>query len=292
MEAENIRVTAVVGAGIMGTQVAEILSRVGKYMVYMTDINEELARKGYENIENRLEQFFVSKKKLSPAGKREVLSRIEVKLDITEAVGNADFVIEAITENLALKKDVFRKIDEYAPQHAVLASNTSYQSISEIGSATRRPNKVIGTHFFNPVAVLKLVEIVRGSHTTEESVALACGLARKLGKEPVICRDTSYRFLANRAYLPMMEEAIQMVWERVAPPEDIDKAVKLGYNLPMGPLEIMDLTGAWKVFLSSEEDSIREVGPQKGRVHSLVRIMDRAGYYNIYEFWKDVMSKW
>jgi 3-hydroxybutyryl-CoA dehydrogenase len=173
-----------------------------------------------------------------------------------------------------------------------LASNTSFQNISEMASVTLRPEKVVGMHFFNPVSVMKLVEVVKGSRTADETVEVTCDMARKLGKEPVCCRDSSYGFLANRAYVAMAKEAAQMVWERVASPEDIDKAIKLGYNSPMGPLEVMDFTGSWQIMVASEQDSMRELGPEKGKLHPLVRVMHRAGYGKIYDFWKDVLSRW
>lgn len=150
----------------------------------------------------------------------------------------------------------------------------------------------MGTHFFNPVATMKLVEVVRGARTSDETVEVACGLARRLEKEPVVCRDTSYGFLANRAYTALVNEALQMVWERVAPPEEIDRALKLGYNLPMGPLELIDFVGGWPITITSEQDAMRELGPEKGRLHPLVRMMARAGYTKIHDFWKDVLSKW
>ncbi|MEM2368205.1 MAG: 3-hydroxyacyl-CoA dehydrogenase family protein, partial [Candidatus Bathyarchaeia archaeon] len=237
------------------------------------------------------------KGKMTENEMREVLSRIKGSTSITEASGNADFVIEAVFENLELKKKVFAELDKSAPPHAILASNTSGLSITDMASATRRPEKVAGMHFFNPVAVMKLVEVVRGAFTSDETVATICELARRLGKEPVVCRDVSYGFLANRAYGGMMREAIEMVWERVASPEEIDKALKLGYNLPMGPLELGDMTGSWGLWASSEQDRIRELGPEKGRLHPLVRWMVRAGYTGgpgkkgIYAFWKEVLSK-
>jgi 3-hydroxybutyryl-CoA dehydrogenase len=160
-----------------------------------------------------------------------------------------------------------------------------------MASATKRPEKVVGIHFFNPVAVMQLVEVVRGGRTSNETIEVACDLAKRLGKEPVVCKDTSYGFLANRAYRAMIEEATQMVWERVASPEEIDKALKLGYNLPMGPLELADMVGGWSIRVSSEEDTLRELGPEKGRLHPLTRAMVRAGYTKIYDYWKDVLSK-
>jgi 3-hydroxybutyryl-CoA dehydrogenase len=298
MRIENIERTAVIGAGLMGSQIAEILSRVGGYQVRMTDINDELLSKAFHAIEERLERFFVSKGKLTAEEKKDILGRIEKSKAIEQAVGNIDFAIEAVSENLALKKDIFKKLDSAVPTDAILASNTSYQNISEMAAVTKRPDRVVGMHFFNPVAVMQLVEVIRGAHTSDQTVQVASSLARRLGKEAVVCRDTSYGFLANRAYMMgLMNESIQMVWERVACPGDIDKALKLGYNLPVGPLELGDRIGSWALRASAEEDSLRELG-DKGRLHPLIRTMVRAGYTGgtsgkgIYAFWDEVMSKW
>jgi 3-hydroxybutyryl-CoA dehydrogenase len=151
-------------------------------------------------------------------------------------------------------------------------------------------------HFFNPVAMMKLVEVVKGAKTSENTVEVTSSVVRILQKEPVVCRD-SYGFLANRAYIALRLEAVQMVWERVASPEEIDKALKLGYNLPIGPLELGDMGGSWAIYASSEEDRIRELG-ERGRLHPLIRLMARAGYTGgagnkgIYDFYKEVLSKW
>ncbi len=291
MKIEEIKKTTVIGAGTMGAQIAEVLSRMGGYEVGMVDINDDLVRKGFQSIDGRLERFFVSKGKLSAEDKKNIVNRIKGYTSIEEASKGTDLVIEAAVEKMALKKDIFKKLDESAPVHAILASNTSYLNISEMASATKRPEKMVGIHFFNPVAVMQLVEVVRGARTSNETIEVACDLAKKLGKEPVVCRDTSYGFLANRAYRGMVDEAVQMVWERVASPEEIDKALKLGYNLPMGPLELADMVGGWSLRVSSEEDAIRELGSEKGRMHPLTRAMVRAGYMKIYDYWKDVLSK-
>jgi 3-hydroxybutyryl-CoA dehydrogenase len=291
MRIEDIKRTTVIGAGTMGAQIAEVLSRMGSYEVNMVDINDDLVRKGLQSIDQRLERFFVSKGKLTVEEKKNIVNRIKGTTSIEEASKATDLVIEAAVEKMALKKEIFKKLDESAPAHAILASNTSYLNISEMASATKKPEKVVGIHFFNPVAVMQLVEVVRGGRTSDETIEVACGLAKKLGKEPVVCRDISYGFLANRAYRAMVEEATQMVWERVASPEEIDKAIKLGYNLPMGPLELADMVGGWSIRVSSEEDAMRELGPEKGRLHPLTRAMVRAGYSKIYDYWKDVLSK-
>jgi 3-hydroxybutyryl-CoA dehydrogenase len=291
MKIEEIKRTTVIGAGGMGAQIADVLSRIGGYEVWMVDISDELVRKGFRSIEDRLERFFVAKGKLTPEEKKNIVNRIKGSTSIEEASKGADLVIEAVIEKMSLKKEIFKKLDGSAPSHAILASNTSYLNISEMASATKRPEKVVGIHFFNPVAVMQLVEVVRGGRTSNETIEVACDLAKRLGKEPVVCKDTSYGFLANRAYRAMIEEATQMVWERVASPEEIDKALKLGYNLPMGPLELADMIGGWSIRVSSEEDTLRELGPEKGRLHPLTRAMVRAGYTKIYDYWKDVLSK-
>jgi len=291
MKIGEIKKTTVIGAGTMGAQIAEVLSRMGGYEVSMVDINDDLVRKGFQSIDQRLERFFVSKGKLTAEVKKNILNRIKGTTSLEEASRAADLIIEAAVEKMALKKEIFKKLDENAPARAILASNTSYLNISEMASATKRPEKVVGIHFFNPVAVMQLVEVVRGGRTSNETIEVACDLAKKLGKEPVVCRDISYGFLANRAYRAMVEEATQMVWERVASPEEIDKALRLGYSLPLGPLELADMVGGWSIRVSSEEDAVRELGPEKGRLHPLTRAMVRAGYMKIYDYWKDVLSK-
>lgn len=298
LKVEDIKKVAVIGAGLMGSQIAEFLSRVGKYQVSVIGTSDESISKGLTAMEQRLDKFFVSKGKMTPEEKKEIIARIQGTTDISKAVADVDFVIEAVTENLAIKKDIFRKLDDNAPPQAILASNTSYLSITEMGAVTKRPDKVVGVHFFNPVALMKLVEVVRGSQTSDNTVKVTCALAQILGKEPIVCRDVSFGFLANRAYGSMMMEAVQMVWERVASPEDIDKALKLGYNLPMGPLELGDIGGSWGLRAASEEDRIRELGSEKGHLHPLIRLMVRAGYTGgpgrkgIYDFWREVLSKW
>jgi 3-hydroxybutyryl-CoA dehydrogenase len=293
----KIKVVGVIGAGGMGNQIAELMARIGGYKVNIVDINIEFVNKGLASIDNRLEKFFVAKGKMSAEEKKNLTSRIKGTAKIEEAVKDADFVIEAVIENMALKKDIFKKLDEFSVPHTILASNTSYLNITEMASATKKPDKVAGMHFFNPVAMMKLVEVVTGSNTSQETAEVVRALSIKLGKEPVMCHDFSYGFLANRAYRGLSTEAVQMVWERVASPEDIDKALKLGYNLPMGPLELSDMTGGWALRASSEEDAVRELGSEKGRLHPLIKMMVRAGYTGgpgkkgIYDFYRDVLSK-
>ncbi|MDY7034658.1 MAG: 3-hydroxyacyl-CoA dehydrogenase family protein [Thermodesulfobacteriota bacterium] len=297
MKLESIKKIAVIGAGDMGSQIAEAFSRLGGYEVNITDTRDDLVKKGLKTIEDRLEKFFVAKGKITADEKKAITGRINGVSSLAEAASDVDFVIEAVLEIMKLKREIFGELDKCSPQSAILASNTSTLNITEMAAATKRPEKVIGMHFFNPVSVMKLVEVVKGANSSDETVDLIAALSRKLGKEPVICRDTSYGFLANRAYEALRSEAVQMVWEKVASPEDIDKSLKLGYNLPLGPLELADMLAAWGRRGDMEEDRIKELG-EKGRLHPLIKAMIRAGYTGgpgkkgIYDFWKEVMSRW
>ncbi|MFC1989241.1 3-hydroxyacyl-CoA dehydrogenase family protein [Chloroflexota bacterium] len=296
MKLEDIKQVTVIGAGTMGMGIADLLSRIGGYQVVMMDTTDELVQRGLQNVQNSLQKYFVDKGKITADEMKAILGRIKTTSNMAEAASKADFVIEAAFENLQLKKDIFKQLDEAAPSHTILASNTSNQSVTEMASVTNRPDKIGGMHFFNPVAVMKLVEVVRAPLTSEETAKTIFDLCLKLGKEPVYCRDT-YGFLANRS-VRSTDDAVELLWAHVAPPEDIDKAVRLGYNRPMGPLELGDLTGTWGLSMSSEDMAIKEVGFDKGHIHPLVRMMVRAGYTGglgkkgIYDFWKDVLSKW
>ena len=297
-KASDIKKIVVIGAGRMGSQIAEVAaSHLGNCKISMTDINDEFVNKGLTDINQRLDKFFVAKGKMTEEQKKDITSRIEGTSDLTKAVSDSDFVIEAALEEMKTKKEIFRKLDESAPPHAILATNTSYLSITEIGSLTKRQDKIVGTHFFNPVSVMKLVEVVKGALTSDSAVEISCELMRNLEKEPVVCPDSSYGFLVNRATYQMRVEAVQMLWERLAPPWEIDKAIRLGANFPMGPLELGDYVGSWGIYAMAEDDRIREVGSEKGRLHPLLRLMVRAGYIGgpgnkgIYDFWKDVLSK-
>lgn len=298
MAAENIKQVTVIGSGLLGAQITELLSRVGGYPVIMTDISDEIVNKGIQALRDTLQKHFVDKGKITADEMKAIVGRVKGTTSLPDAVKNADYIIEAATENLELKKNIYKQLDENAPPQVILATNSSGLSITEIASATKRQDKVVGMHFFNPVAVMRLVEVVRGAVTSDETANTVCEISRKLGKDPVVCRDVGYGFLANRAYGAMGNEAIQMLWERVASPEDIDKALKLGYNLPMGPLELGDMTGGWGIRVASEQDRIKEMGFEKGHVHPLIRMMVRAGYTGgrgkkgIYDFWRDSLSKW
>lgn len=298
MKAEDIKKVAVIGAGTMGSQIAEAFARVTECETHLVDVSDELVKRGLDAMEERLERHFVSKDRMTSEEKKATVDRVKGYSDLEEAVKDVEFVIEAVVENLGVKREVFGRLDGSAPPDVVLASNTSGLNVTEMGMATGRPDKVVGMHFFYPVAVMRLVEVVRGAHTSQEVIEFTCALSRRLGKEPVVCVDVSPGFLANRVYGRMTAEAVQMVWERVATPEDIDKAVKLGYNLPVGPLELGDMIGSWGLSAWAEEDRIKEVGPERGRLHPLVKAMVRAGYTGgrgkkgIYDFYREVLSTW
>jgi len=298
LELKDIKTIAVIGGGTMGSQISELLSYVGKYNVTQWSRTDETVKRGIDAIADRLKKFYVEKNKMTQAEMDEIMGRIKGTTSIGEAVKNADLIIESAMEKMDIKKDVFEKIDAAAPAHAILSTNTSQMNITEIAACTKRPQVVIGMHFFNPVSRMKLVEVVRGTLTSDDVVKVICELAVALGKETVICKDFSYGFIANRAYRALRWEALDMIRERVASPQDIDKALKLGYNFPMGPLELGDFSGAWGTYAVSEADAMKEFGPEKGKLHPLIRTMVRAGYTGgrhgkgIYAFWDEVASKW
>lgn len=298
MELKDIKTIAVIGGGTMGSQISELLSYVGKYNVTQWSRTDETVKRGIDAIADRLKKFYVEKNKMTQAEMDEIMGRIKGTTSIEEAVKNADLIIESAMEKMDIKKDVFEKIDAAAPAHAILSTNTSQMNITEIAAITKRPQVVVGMHFFNPVSRMKLVEVVRGTLTSDDVVKVICELAVALGKETVICKDFSYGFIANRAYRALRWEALDMIRERVASPQDIDKALKLGYNFPMGPLELGDFSGAWGTYAVSEADAMKEFGPEKGKLHPLIRTMVRAGYTGgrhgkgIYAFWDEVASKW
>jgi 3-hydroxybutyryl-CoA dehydrogenase len=174
----------------------------------------------------------------------EILARIHPTLDLKEAVSKADLIIEAAPENIELKKTIFREVDTYAPPDAIIASNTSSVSITELASATKRPEKVCGMHFFNPPQLMKLVEVIKGAKTSDETVQTILDVAHKMEKETVLVKKDSPGFIVNRILIPALNEAVALYWEGVADRDDIDKAIKLGLNWPMGPLMLLDYIGA------------------------------------------------
>jgi 3-hydroxybutyryl-CoA dehydrogenase len=227
----------VVGAGQMGSGIAQVAAQAG-LAVHLADVEQEMVEKGLETIKKNLSRS-VKKERISQEEMNEALARIESG---TEYAQDADVAIEAAPETMEIKAEVFQALDEQLKEEAILASNTSSLSITRLGAQTNRPEKFIGMHFFNPVPALKLVEIIRGIETSDETYEAVRELAERLDKTPVEVQDFP-GFAVNRVLVPMINEAVYCVMEGVAEPEDVDTAMKLGTNQPMGPLELADMVG-------------------------------------------------
>ncbi len=227
----------VVGAGQMGSGIAQVAAQAG-LAVHLADVDEAALRKGLETIEKNLSRS-VERERISQGEMDEALARIATG---TEYAADADLAIEAVVETVEVKAEVFRALDERLGEDAILASNTSSISITELAATTRRPEKFIGMHFFNPVPLMKLVEIVRGLQTADETHDAVHELVERLDKEPVEVND-SPGFVSNRILMPMINEAVYCVMEGVAGPEEVDAVMRLGMNHPMGPLALADLIG-------------------------------------------------
>ncbi|MGD9076553.1 MAG: 3-hydroxybutyryl-CoA dehydrogenase [Desulfobacteraceae bacterium] len=235
----EIKTLGVVGAGQMGAGIAQVASASGLSVV-MSDIKDAFLEKGFAAIEKSLGRM-VKKEKISEEDQKAILGRIEGTTSIDD-MAMADFVVEAATEEEALKLQIFRSLDEFCKQGVILSSNTSSISITKIAGATKRPGNVIGMHFMNPVPMMKLVEIINGLATVDETYQITKDLALKLGKTPVPANDFP-GFISNRILMPMINEAIYALFEGVGKSEDIDQVMKLGMNHPMGPLALADLIG-------------------------------------------------
>ena len=231
---------AVIGSGTMGNGIAHTFAQFG-YNVILIDISEKALEKGISTISKNLDRQ-VSKGTLSEIEKEETLNRIKSCTSIEEGVKNVDLVVEAATENIDLKLNIFKDIDTYSPHHTILATNTSSISITKIAAVTNRPEKVIGMHFMNPVPVMKLVEIIRGYNTSDDVTKTIFSLSESLQKVPVEVNDYP-GFIANRILMPMINEAISSLYEGVAGVSEIDTVMKLGMAHPMGPLQLADFIG-------------------------------------------------
>ena len=231
---------SVIGSGTMGNGIAHVFAQYG-YKVSLIDINQPALDKALATISKNFDRQ-VAKGSLTEEEKKASLGRIQPFTSLKEGVQQADLVIEAATENLQVKLDLFRQLDEFSPENSILASNTSSISITKIGSVTKRPDKVIGMHFMNPVPVMKLVEVIKGYATSQEITDTVMEISSKLGKTPVEVNDYP-GFVANRILMPMINEAIYTLFEGVAGIEEIDTVMKLGMAHPMGPLQLADFIG-------------------------------------------------
>lgn len=236
----EIKKVGVLGAGAMGNGIAQLAAQIGCEVV-MRDIEDAFVERGMKSIDRFLSKS-VEKGKLEAKEKDTIMGRIKGTTDMAD-LKDVDFLVEAVLEDLDLKKKVFKELDELCRPEVILSSNTSSMSITEIATATSRPDKICGMHFFNPAPLMRLVEIIRGYYTSDETVATATELAKKMGKVTVEVKKDSPGFIVNRIMTPHFLEAIKMLEEGIATAEDIDTAVKNGLNYPMGPFELMDLTG-------------------------------------------------
>ena len=235
----EIKILGIVGAGQMGSGIAQVSAASG-LSVLMSDIKDEFVEKGFSTIEKSLGRM-VKKEKISEEDQKAILGKIEGTTSLDD-MAKVDFVVEAATEDEELKLKIFRDLDEFCKKEIILSSNTSSISITKIAGSTGRPEKVIGMHFMNPVPMMKLVEIIKGLATSDETFQITNDLALKLGKTPVPANDFP-GFISNRILIPMINEAVYALFEGVGAPEDIDQVLKLGMNHPMGPLALADLIG-------------------------------------------------
>jgi len=265
----------VLGAGLMGHGIAQVASQVGGYEVSMLDVEQRFLDGGMKMIGDSVGKF-VERGKLTKDQGESTIKRIRPTLDLSEALTGSFLVIEAATEDPKLKVELYRRVAELVDRDAIIASNTSSISITLLASATKSPENVCGMHFFNPPQLMTLVEIIRGKKTSDETVRRVREVSAKLGKDTVLCKKDSPGFIVNRILVPALNEAIFLVQEGVAEPEDIDKAIKLGLNWPMGPLQLLDYVGLdttfniTQVFMNEFQDS-------KYRASPLLREMVRAG---------------
>lgn len=236
----DVKKVAVIGGGTMGNGIAHVFAMSG-FKVNLIETKQEYADRAMSTIEKNLDRM-VKKENIDKAQKSETLNQISVFLDVKEGVKGADLVVEAVPENFEIKKSVWKQVDEAAPEQAIFGSNTSSISITKLAALTSRPEKFIGMHFFNPVPVMKLVEIVRGLQTDDSTYKLVEEAAKKLNKVPVPVNDAP-GFVSNRVLMPMINEAIFAVGEGVATAENVDEVMKLGMAHPMGPLRLADFIG-------------------------------------------------
>lgn len=231
---------AVIGAGTMGNGIAHVFAQ-NEYQVHLIDISETALEKGMGNISKNLDRM-VAKSSISSEIKSETLDRITTFTGLSKGIAGADLIVEAATENLDVKLDIFRNLDKLSSAHTILATNTSSISITQIASVTQKPDKVIGMHFMNPVPIMKLVEIIRGYSTSNEVTQTIMAVSRNLGKVPTEVNDYP-GFVANRILMPMINEAIETLQNGVAGVQEIDTVMKLGMAHPMGPLQLADFIG-------------------------------------------------
>ena len=263
----SIEKIAVIGAGTMGHGIAQVAAQAG-YAVVLVDVSEEMTARGLSKIEDNLKKG-VERGKVTDAEMREALSRLRPSTNLQDAASQAHLIIEAVVENLEAKRGLFSQLDSICPAEAILATNTSSLSIESIASATARTDRVIGMHFFNPVHIMKLIEVVVGPATSSETLSAALDVAARMGKEAITVKDAP-GFATSRLGVALGLEAMRMLESGVASAEDIDKAMALGYNHPMGPLRLTDLVGL-DIRLSIADYLFEKLGSEVFRPPEILR---------------------
>lgn len=270
----EIKKIGVIGAGLMGSGIAQVAAQSG-FEVNLMDVEQRFLDKGLSTIEKNLKRM-TEKGKMDAAQADAVRNRITTTLSLAEAARDVEVTIEAVIENMDLKKTVYKELEAAAAPSTIFATNTSGLSITEMASITSRPDRFIGMHFFNPVPVMKLVEVIRGYGTSDETVAVIKELSLKMGKTPIEVQEAP-GFVVNRILVPMVIEAIFVLQEGLATPAEIDEGMKLGANHPMGPLALADLVGL-DTLLNVQLHLYEEFGDPKYRPPALLKKMVRAGH--------------
>jgi 3-hydroxybutyryl-CoA dehydrogenase len=270
----EIKTVAVLGCGLMGSGIAEVCAKAG-YETWVREVNDEFATRGHGSIKKSLDRA-VEKGKLEGNVRDEVFGRIRMTTSL-EDLKNADIVIEAVTEDIEMKNEMFRTLDRVCPEHTIFASNTSSLTIAAMAAATNRPHRFVGLHFFNPVPVMKLVEVVRSIAVDQEAFRASYDFAKSLGKEPVEAKDTS-GFIVNRLLVPYMLDAIRCLEQGLATTEDIDKGMTLGTGYPMGPFVLSDFVGIDTLYKIAEI-MFEEFREPRFAPPPLLKRMVTLGYY-------------
>ena len=270
----QVKLVGIAGSGIMGSGIAYVAAQAG-FPVVMYDVTEEIAAKGLESVQKNFERD-IKKGKRTRDEADAILAGTCATASLAE-LARADLIIEAVVERMEIKKEFYSKLDVLCKPETIFASNTSGLSITEMASATKRPDRFVGMHFFNPAPVMKLVEIIKGYDTGDEIFAFALEFIRRLGKEPISVQESPL-FAVNRILVPMINEAIYVLQEGIASDEDIDKGMVLGANHPIGPLALADLVGL-DVLLLVMDTLYHETGDSKYRSAPLLRKIVRAGHY-------------
>jgi len=269
------KVMVVGGGGQMGNGIAQVAAVAG-LDVTLVDLDQADLDRGIGRIERSLERL-VRKGELSDVQAKEARERISTSTDLEGTARTTDHAIESIVEDVDVKRDVFRRLDEHAPAHAILASNTSQFAISRIASATKRPDKVLGTHWFNPPPVMRLIEIIRGVETSDETVATIKALAERFGKETIVCEKDTQGFLTSRLIMALIAESMRIVEEGIASPDDVNRACTLAFNHAMGPLQTVDL-GGLDTYVKASEAMAAHYGERFLPTQGL-RALVNAGHY-------------